>query len=128
MDEIRIRKRTVIILLIALGLLLMVVCAVRPRTLYEMREAAIDEFHIVMAEDNVDLDLLAGPTLNLTYPGLIDFEWRSKDYATDSVVVHVAVKSSWFGGESVWGPGGLGGDMYRTKFVESLLRKKANSR
>jgi hypothetical protein len=125
MDKIRIRKRTAIILLIALGLLLMVVCAIRPRTLYEMHEAAFNEFRIMLIEDEVDGDLFVGPTLNLKYPGFIDFEWYSKDYAQDSLIVGVRTRSSWIGGQAAFISRG---DVWRDKYVGSELRKKANSR
>ena len=125
MDEIRIRKKTVVIFAIVLGLLLIVVSAIRPRTLYEMRAAAISEFHLVMAENDVDVDLLIGPTLNLKYPDFIAFEWYSKDYATDSVMVYAAVKSSWLGGQEV---GGTKTDTWVAKYVGSRHRKKVDSR
>jgi hypothetical protein len=125
MDEIRIRKGTAIILSIALGLLLLVVCAIRPRTLYEMHKAALYEFQAYMGENEVDTSLFEGPTLNLKYSGFIDFEWYSKDYTQDSLIVGVRARSSWIGGQAAFISRG---DVWRDKYVGSEFRKKANSR
>jgi hypothetical protein len=97
MDEIRIRKKTAILLALFVIVVVAGLLITRTKILYEMRDAADSEFHVFLSDNYITDSLFTGPKLSIIGSDHIQFEWNSKR-VEDSVAIFVDVYCSRFRG------------------------------
>jgi hypothetical protein len=102
MDEIRIRKKTAVLLALCVIVVVAGLLITRTRTLYEMRDVADSEFHVFLLDSYIADSLFTGPTLSFRGSDYIRFEWNSRR-VEDSVAIFVDVDCSRFRGQETWG-------------------------